>query len=160
VVGNSILLYLVWCLPYVVFMLVLGGIDLPKTFQKDGITPNNPRWDTIFHSKMRQGVGVLIGQVFRRRAKSQSLQRAEENNYDWIDFTIYMVLHMSASIASIYVFAYPCFASRRFHLFVLSFATVLAVTRGANSYTYYTTKMHSKSLRKQFASILEESKQE
>ena len=158
--GNSVLLYLAWCLPYVVFMLVLGGIDLPKKFQKNGITPNNPKWDTVFHSTMRQGVGVLIGKVFRRRSKSQCLQRAEENNYDWIDFIIYMVLHMSASVASIYVIAYPCFASHRVHLFVLAFASFLAVTRGASRYTYYTTKMYSKSLRKQFASILEESKQE
>jgi hypothetical protein len=109
---------------------------------------------------MRQGVCVVIGTVFRGRTRIQSLKLNEDNNYDLTDFIIYMIFHMIASVTSIIVIAYACFTSQRFHIFVLAFATFLAVTRGANRYTYYVTKMYSKSLRRQFASILEESKEE
>ncbi len=160
VFGNAVGLYLCWCIPYICFMLLLGGIDLPKKFQRDGVTPKHPKWDTVFHSTMRQGVCVVIGKVFRGRPKTQSLKLNEDNNYDLTDFIIYMILHMIASVLSIVVIAYACFASQRLHIFVLAFATFLAVTRGANRYTYYVTKMYSKSLRRQFASILEGSKEE
>lgn len=160
VVGNAVGLYLIWCIPYIVYMLVLDGIDLPRKFQRDGVTPNHPKWDTVFHSTMRQGVCVAIGKVFRGRSKSESLKLNEDNNFDRTDFIIYMLLHLIASVASIFVIAYPCFTSQRFHLSVIAFAMFLAVTRGANRYTYYTTKMYSNSLRREFASILEESKDE
>lgn len=160
VLGNATILYLFWCIPYIVFMLAMGGIDLPKKYQKDGVTLKHPKWDTVFHSTMRQGVCVVIGKVFRGRTKSQSLKLNEDSNYDLTDFYLYMMFHMIASLASIVVIAYPCFTCQRFHIFVLAFATFLAVTRGASRYTYYTTKMYSKSLRREFASILEESKEE
>jgi len=48
VVGNSIVLYLLWWIPYVCFMLLVG-IDLPKKFREDGVTPKNPKYDTVFH---------------------------------------------------------------------------------------------------------------
>ena len=160
VVGNAIGLYLSWCIPYIGFMLLCGGINLPKKYQRDGITPAHPKWDTVFHSTMRQGVCVAIGKVFRGRSKHQSLQLNETNNFDWIDFIIYMIFHMIASVASIVVISYHCFSSQRFHLVVLAFAMVLAVTRGAHRYTYYVTTMYSKSLRREFASILEEIKDE
>lgn len=160
VVGNAIGLYLFWWVPYIGFMLLFRGINLPKKYQRDGITPAHPKWDTVFHSTMRQGVSVAIGKVFRGRTKTQCLQLNETNNFDWIDFIIYVICHMIASVASIVVIAYHCFSSRRFHLFILAFAMVLAVTRGAHRYTYYVTTMYSKSLRREFASILEEIKDE
>ena len=84
---------------------------------------------------------------------------AEENNFDVIDFFIYMVFHMIAALSAFYVIGYPCFQSQNFHLFMLVFVAWLAVTRGASRYTYYTTKMYSRTLRKQFADILDEKKQ-
>ena len=48
VVGNSIVLYLLWWIPYVCFMLLVG-IDLPKKFREDGVTPKSPKYDTVFH---------------------------------------------------------------------------------------------------------------
>jgi len=157
VVGNAVVLYLLWWLPYVCFML-LFGIDLPKKFKYDG-TPNNPKWDTVFHSTMRQGTCILIGKVFRGRSKRDSLQQMEENNFDLIDFFIYMALHMVAALSSFYVIGYPCFERQEFHLFMLVFVAWLAVTRGASRYTYYTTKMYSRALRKEFAGVLDETKQ-
>lgn len=44
VAGNALVLYLLWWIPYVCFMLLVG-IDLPKKFKYDG-TPKNPKWDT------------------------------------------------------------------------------------------------------------------
>jgi hypothetical protein len=150
-------LYLMWWIPYVCFMLLLG-IDLPNKTKYEG-TPNNPKWDTVFHSTMRGGVCIAIGNKFRGRSRKESLKQMEENNFDRIDFSIYMVFHMIASVSAIYVIGYPCFKSQNFHLFMLVVVAGLAVTRGASRYTYYMTKMYSRSMRKQFASVLDEAKQ-
>ena len=106
----------------------------------------------------RQGLCVAIGKIFRGRSKKDSLKQAAENNFDLIDFFIYMVFHMIASLLAFYAIGYPCFQSQNFHLFMLVFVAWLAVTRGASRYTYYTTKMYSRTLRKQFADILDEKK--
>ncbi|KAL7537805.1 hypothetical protein ACHAXR_008105 [Thalassiosira sp. AJA248-18] len=156
VVGNAIVLYLLWWIPYVCFML-LFGIDLPKKFKYDG-TPNNPKWDTVFHSTMRQGLCIAIGKTFRGRSKRDSLKQMEENDFDLIDFFIYMTFHLIAAVAAFYVIGYPCFQSQNFHLFMLIFVVWLAVTRGASRYTYYSTKMYSRALRKQFAGVLDDTK--
>jgi hypothetical protein len=152
VVGCSILLYLLWWIPYVIFMLHIG-IDLPNKMKQEC-----PKWDTVFHSTMRGGTCIAIGKVFRGRSKQDSLKQMEDSNFDLLDFFIYMAFHMLSSVAAIYVIGYPCFRSQNFHLFMLIFVTCLTVTRGASRYTYYTTKMHSRALRKQFAAILNESK--
>jgi len=152
VVGCSIYLYLLWWVPYVIFMLH-SGIDLPNKVKQEC-----PKWDTVFHSTMRGGTCIAIGKVFRGRSKQDSLKQMEDSNFDLLDFFIYMAFHMLSSVAAIYVIGYPCFRSQNFHLFMLIFLTCLTVTRGASRYTYYTTKMHSRALRKQFAAILDESK--
>ncbi|KAL9184752.1 hypothetical protein ACHAXT_012722 [Thalassiosira profunda] len=159
VCGNSIVLYLLWWIPYVIFMLLVG-IDLPKKFQNDGITPANPKWDTVFHSTMRGGVCISIGKVFRGRSKKDSLKLMEANDFDLVDFFTYMGFHLLAAVSSFYLIGYPCFRSQNFHLFMLIFVAWLGVTRGASRYTYYTTKMYSRTLRKQFAGILDEAKKE
>ena len=152
VVGCSILLYLLWWVSYVIFMLH-SGIDLPNKVKQAC-----PKWDTVFHSTMRGGTCIAIGKVFRGRSKQDSLKQMEDSNFDLLDFFIYMAFHMLSSVAAIYVIGYPCFRSQNFHLFMLIFLSCLTVTRGASRYTYYTTKMHSRALRKQFAAILDESK--
>lgn len=151
------MVYLLWWIPYVCFMLLLG-IDLPNKIKHED-TMSNPKWDTVFHSTMRGGTCIAIGKVFRGRSKKESLKQMEENNFDLIDFFIYMVFHMIAAVSAVYVIGYPCFKSQNFHFFILVFAAGLAVTRGASRYTYYTTKMYSRSLRKQFASVFDEAKQ-
>lgn len=158
VVGNTVVLYLLWWIPYVCFMLLVG-IDLPRKVRPDG-TPKNPRWDTVFHSTMRQGTCVLIGRTFRGRSRGDSLRMMDENDFDLVDFAIYMAFHMLASVSAFYLIGYPCFISQGFHLSMLVFVTWLAVRRGASRYTYYCTKMYSRGLRKEFAGVLDETKQQ
>lgn len=157
VAGNAIVFYMLWWFLYVCFIL-LGGINLPEKFKKDG-TPKKPKYDTVFHSTMRDGACIPIGKIFRGRSKKISLKLMEENRFDLVDFFIYMFFHMVAGIGSICTWGYLCFSSQRGHSFMLVVVTTLAVTRGAGRYTYYTTKMYSKTLRKEFASILDDTKQ-
>ena len=133
VVGNSVALYLLWWIPYVCFMLLIG-IDLPKKHTYDGM-PANPKWDTVFHSTMRKGACVAIGKVFRKRPKSESLKLICENDFDLIDFGIYMMFHLMLAIGSFYLIGYPCFQSQHFHLGMLVLSLWLAVKRGAKRYT-------------------------
>lgn len=109
---------------------------------------------------MRQGVCVAIGRTFRGRSKKDSLKQMADNNFDMIDFFLYMFFHMFAALGAFYIIGYPCFASQKVHLFMLVFVAWLAVTRGASRYTYYTTKMYSRALRKQYADILDDGKKD
>jgi len=107
---------------------------------------------------MRQGLCIAIGKTFRGRSKRDSLKQMEENNFDLIDFGIYMFFHAFAALGAFYVIGWPCFENQSFHLFMLVFIAWLAVTRGSRRYTYYTTKMYSRTIRKQYADILDETK--
>lgn len=147
--GSSVALYLLWWIPYTCFMLAVG-INLPKRHNSDG-TPANPKFDTVFHSTMRGGVCIVIGKYFRGRTKADSLKQMEQNSFDVKDFFIYMAIHLVSSIFALYAIGYPCFKNRYFYLFMLGVSTTLAVIRGAKRYTYYSTKMYSKTLREQFA---------
>lgn len=158
VLGNSILLYFLWWIPYVCFMLLIG-IELPKKLYPNG-TPKNPTWDTVFHSTMRGGTCIAIGRTFRGRSKRDSLRQMQENDFDLTDFFIYMTFHMLLSLSSFYIIGYPCFGSQKFHLGMLVLVAWLTVARGASRYTYYTTQMYSRILRKQFAKVLDGSKEE
>lgn len=135
--------------------MLLVGIDLPRKYNTDG-NPANPKYDTVFHSTMRQGACVAIGHVFRGRSKSDSLQQCEDNCFDLVDFFIYMAFHLFAALSAIYVIGYPCFVWRNFHLGMICAVVALAVMRGSRRYTYYATKMYSRTIRKSFK--LEETK--
>eukprot|EP00985_Skeletonema_marinoi_P033770 scaffold42116_cov241-Skeletonema_marinoi.AAC.1 len=149
VAGSSVALYFLWWIPYVCFQLLIG-IDLPKKIKDDG-TPAKPVWDTVFHSTMRQGLCITLGKVFRGRSKKDSIALCMENDFDLIDFFIYMICHLIAAMAAFYLIGYPCFVSQEFHLFMIIFVTWLVVARGAKRYTYYTTKMYARVLRQHFA---------
>ena len=140
VAGSSVALYFLWWIPYVCFQL-LAGLELPEKVN----------WDTVFHSTMRQGLCITLGKVFRGRSKEESIALCMENDFDLIDFFIYMICHLIASMAAIYFIGYPCFSSQEFHLLMIIFVTWLVVTRGAKRYTYYTTKMYSRVLHEHFA---------
>lgn len=150
VAGNSVTLYLLWWIPYVCFML-LFGIDIAKKYNPDG-TPANPKYDTVFHSTMRGGTCLAIGKVFRKRSKQDSLKQCEDNCFDLVDFFIYMAFHMIAALSAIFILGYPCFISESFHFGLICFVAALAVARGSKRYTYYTTKMYARQIRKSFAS--------
>lgn len=151
VAGCAGCLYFLWWIFYTSFMLLLG-INLPKKFKSNG-QEANPKWDTVFHSTMRDGVCITIGNL-RGRKKADSLKQMEENDFDAIDFFIYMALHMIAALGSICTIGYGCFSNKYFYLSMLAGSTALAVVRGAKRYTYYSTKMYSRTLRKQFGHIL------
>lgn len=135
--------------------MLLIGIELPRKYGPDG-NPANPKYDTVFHSTMRQGTCVAIGKVFRGRSKKDSLQLCEENCFDLIDFFIYMVFHMTAALSAIFLVGYPCFLWSEFHLSMIGIVAALAVMRGGKRYTYYTTKMYARTIRKSF--MVDESK--
>lgn len=145
-------LYFLWWIFYTSFMLLLG-INLPKKFKTNG-EEANPKWDTVFHSTMRQGVCIPIGIFFRGRKKADSLKQMEENDFDTIDFFIYMAFHMISALGAICTIGYGCFSNKYFHQSMLAGSVVLAVVRGAKRYTYYSTKMYTRTLRKQFGHII------
>ncbi|KAL9184726.1 hypothetical protein ACHAXT_012696 [Thalassiosira profunda] len=147
-------LYFLWFIFYISFMLLVG-INLPRKYNHNG-TDAHPEWDTVFHSTMRQGVAIPIGKFFRGRSRAESLKLMEDNAFDLPDFFIYMGAHMTAALGAIYTVGYGCFSNRYFHLAMLGGSVVLAVIRGATRYTYYSTKMYQRTLRKQFAHILAE----
>jgi hypothetical protein len=153
IASYSTTFYFTWWVMYVCFMLGGGGVDLPKKFKPDG-TPATPKYDTVFHSTMRDGACIVIGKLFRRRSRAESLTLMETNMFDKIDFCLYMLIHMIAALSSIYVSGFLCFKSKIFFRLMLGASIVIAVVRGANRYTYYTTKMYSRVLRKEFADQL------
>lgn len=79
----------------------------------------------------------------------------EENNFDTIDFFIYMVAHAISALGAIYTIGYACFLNKWFHLCMMGASVALAVIRGGKRYTYYTTKMYSRTLRKNFAELID-----
>lgn len=157
VAGNSVALYLLWWIPYVCFMLVVG-IDLPRKYNQDG-TSANPKYDTVFHSTMRGGVCIVMGRVLWGRSKAESLRQMEENDFILADFFVYMVIHMSGSFFALYIIGYPCFRVQSLHLSMLSILVILAVTRGSKRYTYYCTRMYGRYLRKEFSHVYREEKE-
>jgi hypothetical protein len=155
VAGNSVALYLLWWIPYVCFMLLVG-IDLPRKYHLDG-SPASPKYDTVFHSTMRGGTCFAIGKVFRGRSKKDSLKQCEDNCFDLVDFFIYMAFHMIAALSAIFIIGHPCFVSENFNFGMICVVAILAVTRGSKRYSYYTTKMYGRQIRKSFA--IEDAKQ-
>ncbi len=153
VASCSTAFYFTWWIIYVCFMLLGGGIDLPKKFNKDG-SPANPKYDTVFHSTMRDFLCIPIGKFVRGRSRAENLTLMETNMFDKIDFCVYMMMHMVAALSAIYVSGYLCFKSIIFFRLLLAASIVIAVVRGANRYTYYTTKMYSRVLKKEFAEQL------
>ena len=152
--GCSAILYLTWWTCYVSFMLLIG-LDLPKKTRRDGVTPSEPRWDTVFHSTMRGGACVALGWTFRGRSREESLRMMEENAFDLIDFFIYMALHAAGAVTATAVIGYGCFSSQMFHRLTIALVVVLGVVRGAKRYTYYACGMYSRALQKEFESVLE-----
>ena len=152
VASCSTVLYFMWWIAYTSFMLLIG-IDLPKKYKSNG-QEAHPKYDTVFHSTMRGGVCIALGKV-RGRSKSKSLQMMEENSFDLVDFFMYMAAHMIAALGTVYTIGYACFINRYFHLAMLGFSVVVAVVRGGKRYTYYSTKMYSRALKKEFAHIID-----
>jgi len=115
-----------------------------------------PTYDTVFHSLMRGGLYIITGSTFFGRNKAISVDHMNANNFYLGDLFVYLGAHAFLSILATVLLGYLCFHSKAMHGFLLAAVTAVVVYRGALRYTYYTTEMYSKTLRKQFAHLLEE----
>lgn len=152
VAGNSIALYFAWFVPYVIWMCFIG-LHLPRAKRKDGA---QPKYDTVFHSTVRGGLCITIGSTLWNRPKAISLKQMEDNDFELRDFLAYMVVHAILAVFSIYTLAYPCFINKTVHVSFLYLLTCICVYRGAKRYTFYSTTMYGRIIRKEFADILQE----
>jgi len=142
--GGSLLLYFAWFIPYILWLLFIG-LDLPK---------DNGRFDTVFHANMRNGLTVQFGTLFFHRPIAQSIEQNKTNEFEMRDVAIYIAGHVFGYIVSLLVLAYPCSLSRYVHGALLFVCMGIITWRGAQRYTYYSTKMYARLIRKEFAADL------
>mmetsp|Transcript_17281 Transcript_17281/g.19992 ORF Transcript_17281/g.19992 Transcript_17281/m.19992 type:complete len:431 (+) Transcript_17281:34-1326(+) len=152
VYGNTFILYMLWYVPYLLWQLFIG-LDLPRAARrkklKDG-TPAPAVYDTVFHANMRNGLCLDIGKKIWKRPKELSMEQIKTNHFEIRDFALYMSWHFIAANLSMIMLAYPCYLSKYVHAFLLWFMAVICTYRGAIRYTYYSTKMYGRIIRKQF----------
>ena len=156
IAGNTIALYFMWFIPYVSWMLLIG-LDLPRKNRKnkDGSVVV-PKYDTVFHATVRGGFCATMGSALWDRPRSVSQQQMENDDYEVRDFIVYMGLHAFFINLAVYTLAYPCYRSQNAHKILLILITVICVKRGAQRYTYYSTNMYGRMVRKDFADLLGE----
>mmetsp|Transcript_25941 Transcript_25941/g.38848 ORF Transcript_25941/g.38848 Transcript_25941/m.38848 type:complete len:486 (+) Transcript_25941:130-1587(+) len=156
VLGNSLIYYFCWAVPYMIFQLVIG-LDLPRTHRKmktkEGI-PKQPFYDTVYHFNMREGQCVWMGEVLWKRPKEESLRMVETNEFELRDFFAYMTLHFISVVASVVLLAWFCSLSKYSHAAWIYAIFGLVILRGANRYVYYSTQMYTSIVRRQFVSLL------
>ena len=162
VFGNTMIVYLMWYVPYC-FWIYFVGLDLPrkkrsKTF-KDG-TPKPPKYDTVFHSNHRKGSCIKFGKVFWGRSVEESKKQVANNDFEVRDVIAYMITHFFAAVGSILVFAYPSFLSRYIHGTLLVVLLLICTYRGSKRYTYYSTEMYSRIIRSKFNDKLHDDNEE
>jgi hypothetical protein len=146
VAGNTLAVYMMWFVPYVSWMALIG-MKLPKR-----------GWDTVFHSLVRGGPAITIGKVCWGRPASVSKKQMESDDFELRDFFAYMLFHAFLVFAAVYLIAYPCYRYKPVHAVLLICMTILCVERGAQRYKYYVTDMYGRSIRKEFASLLKDTK--
>jgi hypothetical protein len=157
VFGNTIIAYFVWFVPYLIWQLYYG-LDLPRSERKTKLADGSPApavYDTVFHSTMRNGLCVAGGKLLWKRPEEVSMEQVKTNNFEMRDFIVYMGVHMVAVLLSTVCLAYPCYLSKYAHAAFLWMLAILCTYRGSLRYTYYSTKMYSKIIRKQFADKLD-----
>ncbi len=157
VFGNTIILYLAWFVPYCLWIYFIG-IDLPRKNRRKKLANGNPApaiYDTVFHSNMRQGLCIKAGAIFWKRPVEESKKQVACNDFELRDLGVYMSLHFIASLSSMIFVAYPSFMYRYAHGGYLVIILFMCTWRGAQRYTYYSTKMYSSIIRRQFADDLE-----
>lgn len=158
VFGNSLIYYFCWAVPYMVFQLWIG-IDLPRKYRhkknKHTGTPLAPKYDTVFHHNMRDGQIFWAGFIFGRD-KAESQRMMDQNDYGVKDFFFYICIHFIGVFLSIVVLAWLCSLSQYVHAAWILGVFLAVIVRGANRYVYYSTKMYTSLIRKQFKSLLED----
>jgi hypothetical protein len=144
IAGNAVLIYILWFIPYVSWMLLMG-MDLPRKN-----LPQPPVYDTVFHSFWRVGACQTFGKIFWKRPENISKQQMETDHYEARDFLLYIGFHAVAALVSIPTLAFACNSSKQLHIFLLVLVLLICVHRGSQRYTYYTTKSYSRRIRKEF----------
>lgn len=154
VAGCTLALYYIWFIPYLSWQILIG-LNLPakNRTDKDG-KPIVPKYDTVFHSTVRNGMTVYFGKVLWGRPVSVSKKQEENDDYELRDFLVYMAVHATLIYASVYLLAYPCYRSKTVHASFIVLVIFICIRRGAERYTYYVTKMYAKAVRKDFADLL------
>jgi hypothetical protein len=153
VFGNTMIFYLCWFIPYF-FWQLFYGLDLPRSERRTKLPDGSPApavYDTVYHANMRNGLCVMIGEVLWKRPKEVSLDHVKTNDFEMRDFLFYMGWHFFSGLLSTILMAYPCYLSRYTHAAFLWILATLCTFRGSKRYTYYSTKMYARIIRKHFA---------
>lgn len=156
VFSNAVIFYMVWFIPYYFWQLLIG-LDLPRSQRQTKLADGKPApavYDTVFHDTMRKGMCVAGGQILWKRSKEVSLEQVKTNDFEMRDFNVYMGAHAILSLLGIICLAYPCYLSKYVHASFLWALVILCTYRGSLRYTYYSTKMYAKIIRKNFADEL------
>lgn len=153
VAGNTLILYALWFILYLIWMLGVG-LDLPR---KDRKGPGGePKYDTCFHAFMRGGACLVIGETLWRRPRAVSRKQVETNHFERRDVLVHMTYHACMALASIFILGYACYTFKVIHGAALTVMTTIAVRRGAKRYSYYATSLYSRTLEKHFNILLPE----
>lgn len=162
VFGNTIIFYLMWIIPYLFWQLFIG-LDLPRTQRRKKLSDGTPAptvYDTVFHSTMRSYLCVSLGKTLWNRSKEESIEQVKTNDFEMRDFFAYMAVHIICSVLSIVLLAYPCYLSKYVHGTFLWVLLAMCTYRGSQKYTYYSTKMYSRIIRKHFVDDMNTDAQE
>ncbi len=135
--GNTIILYLLWLIPYVYWM-VRVGMDLPNKTPPSGEKP----YDTVFHSNMRKSLCVATGTYIWKRPMEESLRQVKTNQFERRDLYIYLSGHFILVFLALCFLAYPCYKAEHLHGVLLCALALVVVWRGAMRYSYYSTELY------------------
>ncbi|KAL3923100.1 MAG: hypothetical protein SGILL_001849 [Bacillariaceae sp.] len=165
VVRNGLIVYWAWWIPYTLWMLIGGGLQIPRVKKEDSgdigdgkkkrsktSKDNKIMYDTVFHSLWRGGPCELVGKLLWNRPKAVSQDQSQRNDFEARDFMVYMAGHAVACVTvGIGVVAGISYlGGRKGHALMLLFSTVMCAERGAQRYTYYVTAMYGNKLRKAY----------
>jgi len=156
VFGNTIIGYLMWYIPYCVWIYFIGH-DLPREVRMKKLKNGSPApttFDTVFHANHRNGNCVAMGTLFFNRSVEESKRQIANNDFETRDLVVYMAFHFLLVIASIVIVAYPCYLSRYVHGTFLVLLLIICTWRGAKRYTYYSTQMYARIIRSKFEANL------
>ena len=162
VFGNTIIAYLMWYIPYCMWIFYIG-FDLPRSPRQKvswGGDPLPAKYDTVFHSNHRKGNCLTMGNVFWGRSVEESKRQVANNDFETRDLVVYLILHFVAATGSILVFAYPSYLSKYAHGTFLVLLLIICTWRGAKRYTYYSTEMYAKLIKSKFNDRLLETGQD
>jgi len=134
--GCTVFMYFLWFVPFSIWMILIG-LDLPRCPRhkkdKDG-NSRKAKFDTVFHSLMRDSVCYSFGSLWNR-SKEESKAQILTNNFELRDFLFYMLMHFISVMLSIFVVGYATYSSKLMHQIFLSLAMLSATYRGAKRYT-------------------------